>query len=96
MKRPSDALNNIPPAVFIATKQAGDEELQKADNVVAREGTVNEVRSNTLDKTILSPIADDHEIETEIAMRRDQETELGEQDNKLSSLDVNLIDTEQD
>ena len=92
IKRPSDALKDIPPAVFMATKQAADNELQKADTVVAREGAVNRVRSNPLDETNLSPIANNHEIETEIAMRRDQGIEQGEQDNRLSSLDVNRTD----
>uniref|UniRef100_A0AAV1TW06 Uncharacterized protein n=1 Tax=Peronospora matthiolae TaxID=2874970 RepID=A0AAV1TW06_9STRA len=64
MKRPSDVLRDIPPAISMVTQQAGDDDLQKADTVVAREGTVNGVGSNPLDETNLSSKDKDREIET--------------------------------
>uniref|UniRef100_A0AAV1U1G6 Uncharacterized protein n=1 Tax=Peronospora matthiolae TaxID=2874970 RepID=A0AAV1U1G6_9STRA len=76
----------------MVTQQAGDNDLQNADTVVAREGTVNGDGSTQLDETNLSSKRNDREIETEIAMRRDHGTEREEQDNRLSSLDLNLAD----
>uniref|UniRef100_A0AAV1VEX1 Reverse transcriptase domain-containing protein n=1 Tax=Peronospora matthiolae TaxID=2874970 RepID=A0AAV1VEX1_9STRA len=76
----------------MVTQQAGDDDLQKADTVVAREGTVNGVGLNPLDGINLSSKDNDREIETKIAMRRDHKTEREEQDNRMSSLDVNLAD----
>ena len=71
MNRPSDALKDIPPAVSMVIQQAGDEELKKADTVVTREGMIDGVGSNPLNETNLSSMDNDHEIKTEIAMRRD-------------------------
>uniref|UniRef100_A0AAV1TYV6 Uncharacterized protein n=1 Tax=Peronospora matthiolae TaxID=2874970 RepID=A0AAV1TYV6_9STRA len=75
MKRPSDALKDIPPAISMVTQQDGDDDLQKADTVVARAGTVNGVGLNPLDETNPSLEDKNREIETEIAMRRDHGTE---------------------
>uniref|UniRef100_A0AAV1TU92 Reverse transcriptase n=2 Tax=Peronospora matthiolae TaxID=2874970 RepID=A0AAV1TU92_9STRA len=49
-------------------------------------------RIESTHETNLSSKDNDREIETEIAMRRDHGTEREEQDNRLSSLDVNLAD----
>uniref|UniRef100_A0AAV1U7Y1 Reverse transcriptase domain-containing protein n=1 Tax=Peronospora matthiolae TaxID=2874970 RepID=A0AAV1U7Y1_9STRA len=62
MKRPSDALKDIPPAISMVTQQDGDDDLQKADTVVAREEAVNGVESNPLDETNLSSKDNDHNI----------------------------------
>ena len=78
--------------VSMVTQQAGDDELQKADTVAAREGTVNGSVSNPLDETILASRDNEHEIEAEIAMRRNHCTEQGEQDNRLTPLDAKIAD----
>ena len=53
MKRPSDALKYIPPAVSMVMRHAGDEELQRADTVVTGEATINRVGSTTLNEVNL-------------------------------------------
>ena len=45
MKRPSNPLKDIPPAVYMVMRQAGDEDLQRADTVVTGEGTINRVET---------------------------------------------------
>ena len=92
MQRPSDALKDIPLAVFMVMRQAGDEELQRADTVVTGEGTINMVGSTPLNEVNLPPIGNDHRIKTQIAMRGDHGIEQGGQGNRLSSLDVDLAD----
>ena len=69
MKRPSDALKYIPPAVSMVRRQARDEELQRADTVVTGEATINRVGSTPLNEVNLPSIGNDHRIETQIAMR---------------------------
>ena len=88
MKRPSDPLKDIPPAVSIVTQQAGNESLQRADTVVAGEGRINGVESTSLDSVDLSPMDKDHEIGTQCATKGNHEIEKGGHGIRLSPLDA--------
>uniref|UniRef100_A0AAV1U3G1 Reverse transcriptase domain-containing protein n=1 Tax=Peronospora matthiolae TaxID=2874970 RepID=A0AAV1U3G1_9STRA len=66
LKRPSDALQNLSPAISTVTPQANDDDSQKADAVVAREVTVRGAE--------LSRMENGHEIGTQHAMKGDRDT----------------------
>uniref|UniRef100_A0AAV1VD68 RNA-directed DNA polymerase n=1 Tax=Peronospora matthiolae TaxID=2874970 RepID=A0AAV1VD68_9STRA len=66
LKRPSDALQNLSPAISTVTPQANDDDSQKADAVVARELTVRGAE--------LSRMENGHEIGTQHATKGDRDT----------------------
>uniref|UniRef100_A0AAV1TTL7 Reverse transcriptase domain-containing protein n=1 Tax=Peronospora matthiolae TaxID=2874970 RepID=A0AAV1TTL7_9STRA len=66
LKRPSDALQNLSPAISTVTPQANDDDSQKADAVVAREVTVRGAE--------LSRMENGHEIGTQHATKGDRDT----------------------
>ena len=65
VKRPSDTLKNLSPAIFTVTQQANNGESQKADAVVAKEETVNRAE--------LLRMENDHEIGTQHATKGDRD-----------------------
>ena len=64
MKRPSDLLKDISPAVYMVTRQAVNEELRNTDFAVVREGKGNVAEINPHNEAELSRMDNDHEIET--------------------------------
>ena len=75
MKRTSDLLKDVSPAVSMVTRQAGNEELHRTDFAVVGEVRGNGAELTPHNKAELSQMGIDHEIGTQHATRGDRDTD---------------------